>query len=130
MNKELGRTLRFGLIGLASTGFYFALLVLLGPLIGSTILLTALCYGLAMVFNFLAQGLFTFQAKTLTRGQLVRYIVMQGSALVVNSGAMFVAVDLWGLALIPSQLGVTACITAGTYLASRNWVYREHRGNS
>ncbi len=123
MNEELKRTLRFGLIGVASTGIYFALLVLLRPAITSTILLTALCYGMAMIFNFLAQGLFTFRAKKLTGTQLVRYVIMQGTALIINSGAMFVGVDKWGLALIPTQLLVTACVTTGTYLASKNWVY-------
>ncbi|SMD03272.1 GtrA family protein [Primorskyibacter flagellatus] len=124
MNKEINRTLRFGLIGIASTGGYFVLLILLGPVISSTILLTALCYGMAMVFNFLAQGLFTFKAKRLTGTQLVRYVTMQGTALIANSSAMFVVVDQWGLPLIPAQLIVMACVTISTYLASRNWVYR------
>ena len=125
MKKGLSHpTLRFGLVGIASTGFYFALLILLDYAIESTILLTALCYGMAMVFNFLAQGLFTFQVKALNRSQLTRYVVMQGTALILNSVAMFVFVDQWAFPLISAQLLVTACITLGTYLVSKNWVYR------
>lgn len=124
MKKRLSHpTLRFGLVGIASTGFYFALLILLDYAIESTILLTALCYGMAMVFNFLAQGLFTFQVKALTRSQLARYVVMQGTALILNSVAMFVFVDQWAFPLISAQLLVTACIILGTYLVSKNWVY-------
>jgi putative flippase GtrA len=124
MNNKIKRIQRFGLIGVASTGIYFVLLILLRPVIGSTILLTSLCYGTAMFFNFFAQGLFTFRAKKLTGIHLVRYIMMQGAALVVNSGAMYMAVDQWGLGLISAQLIVTACVTIGSYLASQNWVYR------
>ncbi len=123
MNAELARTLRFGLIGIASTGFYFLLLILLRPVIPSTILLTALCYGIAMGFNFLAQGLFTFQAKKLSGTQLGRYIVVQGSALVANSFAMAWAVDKMGFTLIPSQLVITAIVTVAVYVVSKRWVF-------
>ncbi|WP_342070396.1 GtrA family protein [Yoonia algicola] len=123
MNEDIKRTLRFGLIGVASTVIYFVLLIGMRPFIDSTIYLTAFCYGTAMVFNFFAQGLFTFRAERLAGIHLVRYVVMQGVALVINSGAMFVAVDQLGLGLILAQVIVTACVTVGTYLASKNWVY-------
>lgn len=124
MNCRIKRIQRFVLIGVASTGIYFVLLILLRPVIDSVILLTALCYGTAMFFNFFAQGLFTFRAKKLTSIHLSRYFIMQGAALVINSGAMYMAVDRWGLGLISAQLIVTACVTICSYLASQNWVYR------
>ncbi len=123
MNAELARTLRFGLIGIASTGFYFLLLIILRPLIPSTMLLAAICYAIAMAFNFLAQGLFTFQTTKLTGKQLGRYIVVQGTALIVNSVALAGAVDRMGFALIPSQLVITAVVTVCVYVVSKRWVF-------
>ncbi len=123
MKPAFYKIIRFGIVGVASTAFYFGLLVTLKPLIGSVIVLTALCYVLAMGFNFLAQALFTFQTEKLTRRQLKRYTIMQGAALVANSLMMAVLVDGLSLSLVPSQLGVTAVVTIFTYMTSKNWVY-------
>lgn len=123
MSAELWKVVRFGIIGVASAAFYFGLLIALKPFIGSVIALAALCYVIAMGFNFLAQALFTFQAKKLTQRQLKRYIVMQGTALIANFLAMALLVDGFGLPLLPSQLGVTAVVTIFTYMTSKKWVY-------
>ena len=124
MTKEQQRAVRFIVIGLLSTGLYFGLLILFRPLIASTFWLTAFCYGLAMCLNFLAQGFFTFEAKALSHRNLGRYIVMQGSALLLNSLAMALFVDRFGMPLLLSQVFVTGVITVMVYFVSKTWVYR------
>lgn len=123
MTEARRQMIRFAIIGVASTALYFGLLVSLRPVVPSTFLLAALCYALAMGFNFLAQGMFTFQQQRLTGRQMSRYVVMHGGALTVNSLAMALLVDGLGLHLVVAQLFVTGAITVATFVLSRAWVY-------
>lgn len=99
-------------------------LCLMQPVVQSTVLLTALCYVMSMVFNFLAQGLWTFKSSRLSGRNLRRYLLMQGSAMVVNSTVMGILIDRMEFLLIPSQIFVTGCITVCVYVLSRHWVYK------
>lgn len=116
--------LRFVLIGLFSTGLYFALLILFEPLIVSIMLLAAFCYVISMAFNFVAQAVFTFQVQRLSPGQLVRYIMMHGLALVLNSISLSLLVQTFQLQLLVAQLFVTIFITVITFTVSKSWVFR------
>jgi putative flippase GtrA len=124
MTTIRSQPLRFIVIGLASTALYFALLLLLQPYIASTALLAALCYAVSMAFNFIAQGLWTFARQRLSSSNVLRYVCVQGSALLANAWAMGALVDGIGLPLIPSQIAVTAVVTVFVYLLSVAWVYR------
>ena len=117
------QALRFILIGATSTLLYFGLLIGLRPLIPSVLLLTAFCYSLSMGFNFLAQGMFTFQMQRLAPRQMRRYLVMHGSAMATNSAAMALLVNGFGIHLFASQIVVTGVITVATFLLSKSWVY-------
>ncbi len=122
MNKS-AQSLKFIVIGVLSTALYFFLLILLEKHIGSTIILTFICYLISMFFNFIAQGLFTFQVQKFTKQQVRRYLILQGSNLVFNSAAMAVLLDGLTINILVAQVGVTACLTIYTYLVSRAWVY-------
>lgn len=124
MSDARRQALRFAMIGAASTALYFGLLMALRPLIPSTLVLTAVCYALSMGFNFLAQGMFTFQVQRLSARQMRRYLLMQGGALVLNSGAMALLVDGAGVHILVAQVFVTGGITVATFLISRSWVYQ------
>lgn len=124
MNEETRRAIRFILVGASSTTLYFLLLWGLRGAIPSTAILTAVCYGASMVYNFLAQGLWTFRTNGLSHRHLGRYSVMQGCALIANSAAMTGLVDLAGMPLFASQIVVTISITAVVYVLSKVWVYR------
>jgi putative flippase GtrA len=124
MRQSRSRPLRFVLIGGASTALYFALLLLLRSHIPSTTLLAGLCYAISMGFNFVGQGLWTFQSGRLSSRSLARYSCMQGAALVVNAAAMGSLVDGFDLPLLPSQIAVTGAVTLCVYFLSANWVYR------
>jgi putative flippase GtrA len=123
MNTDHVRVIRFIIIGILSTGFYFGLLYFLRPVIFSTAVLAAVCYLTSMVFNFAAQGLWTFGVTKLTRQNLQRYFLVQGAALIINSIAMAFLVDYLALSLYMSQVGVTTLVTCGIFQLMRNWVY-------
>lgn len=124
MSGRNGRPVRFVVIGLASTGLYFAFLLGLRPLIASTAALAALCYALSMAFNYAAQGLWTFGIARLSKRSLGRYTVVQGGALTTNAVVMGGLVDWFGLPLLPSQIMVTGLVAIGVYCLSALWVYR------
>lgn len=124
MTETRMQMLRFVLIGLSSTGLYFTLLILLEPLIPSVMLLAAVCYLISMAFNFLAQALFTFQVQRLSSQQLVRYSIMLGTALLLNSAMMGALVNVLDLRLVVAQLIVTSIITVMTFALSKTWVYK------
>lgn len=115
--------LRFAMIGVTSTGLYFALLIIFESLFSSIILLTALCYGVSMSYNFLAQAIFTFQVEHLSSQQLIRYIVMHGIILFVNSTSMSILVTTLGMQLVIAQILVTGFVTILTFALSKSWVY-------
>ena len=115
---------RFGVVGLGSIGVYFAFLFVLRPVVPETVTLTALCYVLSTVFNYLLQSTFTFGAKASRLGSMLRYIAMHGFCIFINSGLMYVLVDLLGHPLYLIQLGVTCIVAAVSFLMSYVWVYR------
>jgi putative flippase GtrA len=122
---DLAEALRFGrfaLVGLASTGLYFGLLVALAGAIGRVWLLTMLCYAASMAFNYLAQARYTFRAGAASATRLRRYALMHAAAMALNSAAM-TALAALGWPLLVAQVLVTGALTLGTFLTSRHWVF-------
>ena len=79
------QTLSFLVVGASSTGLYFLLLWLLRERVGSVLLLTGLCYGASMVYNYLLQSGLTFRAGPPTRRSVSRFVVMHLAAMALNS---------------------------------------------
>lgn len=123
MTKTRKQMIRFLFIGVTSTSLYFFLLLIFQPFVSSIIFLTAICYTISMAFNFMAQALFTFQVQNLSPGKFLRYIIMHGCALLLNSIAMTILVNNLGLQILVSQVFVTGFITIMTFALSKSWVY-------
>lgn len=124
MLAELGRIFRFALVGLSSTVVYFALLWGLRGFIGSVIVLTAVCYLVSMVYNFVLQSSFTFRAGAPTRHSLLRFALMHLMAMGINSGLMAGLVTGLQVPMFAAQIGVTALVSIFVFLLSKHWVYR------
>jgi len=123
MLAELGRIFRFALVGLSSTALYFALLWALRDVIGSVLLLTAVCYLVSMVYNFVLQSAFTFRAGAPARHAVLRFALMHGVAMGINSAAMAGLVTGLHVPMFVGQIGVTALVSILVFLASKHWVY-------
>lgn len=118
------RFLKFGLIGLSSTGLYFVLLAVFRPIISNVFFLTALCYALSMIYNYLLQGRITFQSPHITQRSIFRYILMHLGAMIFNSAAMGFLVTGMGTPLYPTQICVTVLVAIFTYSVSKHWVFK------
>ncbi|WJS87011.1 GtrA family protein [Paracoccus sp. TOH] len=116
--------LSFLAVGASSTGLYFLLLWLLRDRVDGTLLLTGLCYGASMVYNYLLQSGLTFRAGPPTRRSVLRFVVMHLTAMALNSLLMAGLVDGLALPLFKTQLVVTGFVSAMIFLVSKYWVYR------
>ena len=123
-SQHLRQILSFVLVGASSTGLYFLLLWTLRGSIPSTLLLTACCYGISMVYNYILQSWVTFRSGPPTRRSMSRFVVMHASAMALNSGLMAGLVDGLQLPLYMTQVVVTFFISAMIFVVSKHWVYQ------
>lgn len=121
----MGLAFRFGVVGLGSVGVYFIALILLRPVIDSTIWLTAAAYIISAVFNFILQNFFTFRASGVHLGKVLKYIGMHGICMTINSGLMYVFVDLAKQNLYLSQIVTTGVVAVVSFLISYSYVYKD-----
>lgn len=122
--RNLRQIVSFVLVGASSTGLYFLLLWALRGTIASTLLLTAACYAISMVYNYVLQSWLTFRAGPPTRRSMARFVAMHLGAMALNSGLMAGLVDGLRLPLYGAQIAVTLVISALVFLVSKHWVYR------
>lgn len=121
--REWHTMAKFGLVGVSSTLLYFGLLFLFEGMIESIFFLTSVSYAFSMGYNYLVQGRFTFQSPKATKQSFSRFVIMHGTALVLNGIAMSLLVSGIGMSLYPAQIMVTILVAIGTYVVSRNWVF-------
>jgi putative flippase GtrA len=121
--KDAWKFLKFAMVGLASTMIYFLLLAVMSEFIANILILTAVCYALSMLLNYLMQSLYTFRAGPPSRRAVSRYATMHAGALVFNSLAMKTMVDILSAPLIPSQILVMGVLAVSTFFISKLWVF-------
>ncbi|RCW81072.1 GtrA family protein [Paracoccus lutimaris] len=121
---HLRQVLSFVLVGASSTGLYFLLLWALRGSIPSTFALTACCYGVSMIYNYILQSWLTFRAGPPTRRSMSRFVIMHLTAMAMNSLLMAGLVDGLHLPLYQTQIGVTLFISAMIFIVSKRWVYQ------
>lgn len=119
---------KFGLVGAASAGVYFLCLFLLRPFAPTTILLTAACYVISAVFNFVAQSRFTFSVQGAQASRMLRFVAMHGICLVMNSALMHLAVDVMRQGLFLSQIAMSAIVAVLSFAMSAGWVFQRAPG--
>lgn len=116
--------IKFGAVGFGSIGVYFITLMALRSWLTNIVFLTAVCYLASAVFNYSLQRYFTFAAARPKAGSWLRYIGLHGICMGLNSGLMFVLVEIFTLSLLPAQFMITALIAGTSFLLSYFWVYR------
>ena len=122
--QNLRQIISFILVGATSTGMYFLLLWALRGSISSTMLLTACCYGISMVYNYILQSWVTFRSGPPTRRSMSRFVVMHLGAMALNSLLMAGLVDGLLLPLYLTQVVVTLFISAMIFVVSKYWVFQ------
>lgn len=128
LKREAGTVARFGLAGLANTGFGLA--VILGLELGLGVerhLANAAGYAAGALLGFVLNRRFVFAGAGAEQGLKTRYVLALALAFAVNQGVLTA-----GAAVLPpsdlgrtaAQLGALASYTAAQFLLMRLWVFR------
>ena len=120
---ELGRMVRFGLVGVLSVGLYmllFTTIVRLVPPVPASLL----AYLLSMVVNFVLQARFSFRQQALSGTSAVRFVLMHMLCMGLNSSLLWLTTGPLGLPVLPAQSAIVVFIAGLSYVISRFWVYR------
>ena len=123
---ELGRAIRFLLVGGTTALIYLAVLALLERAMGLDYrIAVSVAYFVAVCFHFAANRRFTFRAHgDPTGGQVARYVVLLAVNYVLMLGVVTFAVEVlrWS-PYVAVLLGAAATAGVG-FLLARYWVFR------
>lgn len=115
---------RFGTVGASSTILYLGLYAL-AVLVGLPFLVAATAaFVPVVVYGYLVHDRWTFRTRAPTGGGLARWLVLQGSVLVLNNVALWALVQHLGIDRLIAQVLLLPLLPPTTYLLSRRRVFR------
>ncbi|GGD94467.1 GtrA family protein [Paenibacillus nasutitermitis] len=125
---------KYAVVGLLGTALHFALLAALvewagvhpvvGSVLGFTVVL-AVSYVLNKKWTFQDTGDVDRQSnRTAEYRQFIRYCMVSGSGLILNTLIMYGAVELVDLPYLLGQVIVTFVVPVQNYLFNRYWTFR------
>ncbi len=119
------RSLRFGTVGAATAALYYGLLYTgVEYLVLNAVLVSALVYPVALVFNYLMHYRWTFAASSPHTTALKRYLFMTGCGFLINVSTMYVGVSVFQANYLLVQAAAMGVIVAWNYAMSSLWVFR------
>lgn len=119
---------RFGLVGSMSAGLYFGAYALL-VLVGVPYIVAALIgFAIAATNGYLLHHHWTFKTGEPTTQGFAGWIALQGSALAVNTLALWFVVSQLGAPQILAQLVLLPLIPLTTFVLSRRYIFGAHLG--
>jgi len=119
------RSLRFGAVGAATAALYYGLLYAgVEYLVLNAVLVSALVYPVALVFNYLMHYRWTFAASSPHTTALKRYVFMTGCGFLINISTMYVGVSVFEANYLLVQAAAMGVIVAWNYAMSSLWVFR------
>lgn len=115
---------RFALTGLASAGIYFGLLAFFAAITRLSLTVRAmLAYGIGIIFNYLMQRSFTFRSTRQHQHAGPRYMVVQLGGWVINSGVIWLGVDVAHFWFYPVQFAAIVLTAVWSYLGQKFWAF-------
>lgn len=121
---DLMELIRFGSVGLTSTGIYFALLWCVKQLLPLPVSVqAAVAYVIGMAGDYLLHRSFTFRSQRQHTHAGPRYLAVQGTGLLVNSAVLWFGVDVGGLPFLPVQLAALGLTAGCSYLGQKLWTF-------
>lgn len=116
---------KFGLVGVSNTLITLLVYTLLVKVLGVWyVAASALGFAVGAVNGFLWNRAWTFRGHVGDALTPIRWSVVQGCGLLVNSGLVFVFVDGAGMGKLLGQVLTIAIVTVLTFAANRSWTFR------
>jgi len=117
---------RFGSVGLTSTAIYFALLWFVKQLLPLPVSVQgAIAYGIGMVGDYLLHRSFTFRSQRQHTHAGPRYLLVQGTGMLMNSAVLWLGVDVGGLPFLPVQIAALGMTASCSYLGQKLWTFSQ-----
>lgn len=116
--------LRFGGVGIATIIVYFCVMALLDTVLENVVYLSTAAYVISAVFNYSLQSQLTFGSSIADSGAVLRYLVMHGGLMGLNSALMYLLVAVLGFWLYGAQMIATCVVAMTSFGLSYLWVYR------
>ena len=118
--------MRYSLVGVFSVLLYYISLVFLVEVMKvNPTLASAYAFGLILVFAYILNYYWTFQSKNRHTYVIPRFILTSLLGLLLNSGVMFVSVEILGLwYLVGASIGIVIG-PVSNFILNSNWSFAE-----
>lgn len=121
--------MRFGIVGALSTGLYLLILYPTKQYVpGPLWLVSAIAYFMSMAVNYAAQRRVTFRSDRRHQEAITRFIVVQLTALVINSVILDILVQRAGYPFWFGQGVAVGATSVFSYVAQKIWVFWRRGG--
>ncbi|HEX6586571.1 MAG TPA: GtrA family protein [Solirubrobacterales bacterium] len=121
---ELTRLIRFGVVGGTNGAATLLVYWVLAGLGVPYLLAAVLGYAAGMVNGYTWNRLWTFETGSFHGPEFVRYVLVQGTGLVVNLVGLAFAIEALGIDELLAELLTLVPIVLGTYWLNRYWAFR------
>lgn len=116
---------KFGLVGVSNTLITLLVYTLLWNLLGVWyVAASAIGFAVGAVNGFLWNRAWTFKGHVGDALTPVRWFVVQGCGLLVNSALIYLFVDGAGVDKLAAQAATIVIVTVLTFIANRSWTFR------
>ena len=124
LSSHAGLFAKYAIVGGANTLLCAALLYFFLELGLSAAVAAAGAYGIAMVFQFVANRVFTFRSQSNAGRQVARYVTVSALSYVVSVLAIHVATQTLGQSNLVAVLACAMVTAPLGYVLGYFWVYR------
>lgn len=122
---NLAEITRFGIVGLSSVGFYYALLIGFVEWLGMQVLVSAvLAYLISMVWNYWRQRSWAFKSDRDHKSSIPGYIVTHAIGMGINTVVLYIFAYYFEIYYLLAQVIATCAVAAWSYLSLKFWVFR------
>ncbi|MGR9108871.1 MAG: GtrA family protein [Gammaproteobacteria bacterium] len=120
-----GQFLRFATVGGIATAVHYLILITLVQGLGANpVWASGIGFVIGATFNYVLNYRFTFRSNAKHRHAVVKFLLVAGLGLVLNSLAMLVFIVHLGLFYLLAQVLATSLVLLWNFLGNRLWVFR------
>jgi putative flippase GtrA len=120
---EVGRVVRFGMVGVASAVIYFIVTVIFVKAGLAPIGATLVGFAFATCVSYFGHQQFSFAVEPNHRAFISRFAIITAASLAVNVGITWLFTEVIGVSYLFSIAAVTVLVPIANYFGNRFWVF-------
>lgn len=124
--KRLKKLARFGVAGLGATVLYFILVTIFVAVFKMSTMWASICaYLLCIVYSYFVQSRYTFQVKSDSRQQVLRFVMLSVSGFFIAQFGMYFITGKLNLNYIFGAVFVCGIIPLSNFVLMTIWVFAD-----